>query len=191
MAPFVLLNPGLDHTGADVEEDMGQEDVDRSHVSLPPPVRVPPNSERKSIVNPIFAGSGSRMNRGWPYVSGENPVAPMASSGTEISSGDEVASEWVADGEVNSSGRHFPRTHMSTGPAGGGGVVGEYRVPTPDSSTGGVGRRAEGGNGGMSTHPSSWVGYSGAAAWVRSSGQDAASAPRSTKGHFRRPPPRF
>lgn len=173
-----------------MEEDVGQEEAEgaaNSRSTLPSNLRAPPNCERKSLVNPIFAGSGSRLNRSWPNISNEHRMS-LASSATDMSSGEEVGAEWPLDAEGGGS-RHRART--PAGPVGGEGVTGTHGVPTPDGSGRGVVRRGEWGSGVLTAHPSTWAGYGGAAAWVRSTSRDATPMARNAKGVARRGPPRF
>lgn len=165
-------DPNPHHTGEDVEEDVGQEDVGAGRSALPSNLRAPPNTERKSIVNPIFAGAGSRINRGWPNVSYEQRTS-LASSATEMSSGEDADSGWH---EVDLS-KHGARTPAVA------------TAPTPD----GVGRRGDWGSGSgkLTAHPASWAGYGGAAAWVRSSSRDHTPLAKGTKPGPRRGPPRY
>lgn len=158
-----------DHTGPDVEEDVGQEEEPSRLSALPSNLRPPPNCERKSIVNPIFAGAGSRMNRSWPNISAEHR-ASLASSVTDTSSGEEIEMGWP-DGDAS---RQSAR--VST-------------APTPD----GLGRQADWGisSGPLTAHPSSWAGYGGAAAWVRSSSRDTTPMSKGSKGGARRGHSRF
>lgn len=169
--------------GGDVEEDLGEDAAVTRSISLPTmTLRAPPASERASVVNPIFAGSGSRMKRNpWPGGSaggggggGERPSrrTSLASIETDMSSGELDAAENQTSG--CSSARHSRES-----PAGG--------------------RRAEwgaaaaGSGGVLPSHPSSWAGYGGggAAAWVRSSRDVTAPPPRGGKGGHRRANSRY
>ncbi|CAN0004325.1 unnamed protein product, partial [Scytosiphon promiscuus] len=61
----------------DVEEDLGEDAAVTRSMSLPTlTLRPLPASERASVVNPIFAGRGSRMNRhAWPSGGGAGAAA--------------------------------------------------------------------------------------------------------------------
>ncbi|CAN0429073.1 unnamed protein product, partial [Hapterophycus canaliculatus] len=103
----------------DVEEDLGEDaDVTRS-MSLPTlTLRPPPASERASVVNPIFAGRGSRMKRNGVNGDGcgggdgnggngggvSERRTSLASIETEMSSGEDIENGWQMDGENSSGG---------------------------------------------------------------------------------------
>lgn len=170
-------SPDSGYAGPDVEEDVGQEAAVTARIPLPTALRAPPPSERSSVVNPIFAGSGSRMKRQWPQNVNCEHRTSLASIETEMSSGEDLESGWPVDGEgytANSGGKHS-KGYFTGAPAGDG-----------------AGKRADVGTagGGLTAHPSSWAGYGGAAAWVRSS-KDATPPGRGAKGGVRRAPPRF
>ena len=182
-----------DYTGPDVEEDVGQEAVVTRTLSLPPPtLRAPPISERACVVNPIFAGSGSRMQRPWPNGSGNNNNsnnascenrASLASIETEMSSGEDLEPGWPPDVQAD--------PHAVSGGGGGRHSRGSSNVP-PIAEGGGAPRDpgAAAGGRGLTAHPSSWAGYGGASAWVRSS-RDATPPTRGGRGGARRGPSRF
>lgn len=138
----------------DVEEDLGDEAAVTRVMSLPPmtqPVPAPLASERSYVVNPVFAGKGSRMKR-TPLPHGVNRSGSggggggterrtsLASMETDMSSGEDHEAGWPVDGEVRNSGtssRHSRGSSVDMG---------------------------------LPNHLSSWAGYGGggAAAWVRS-----------------------
>lgn len=187
MAQFAT-DANADHTGPDVEEDVGQEEEEPSGGSaLPSQLRVPPNTERKCIVNPIFAGAGSRMNRSWPSITAEHR-ASLASSATDMSSGEELEGAWH-EGDI---GRQPTRANGKRAHAGEGVTPGAAApAPTPDGTVRRLDWRAAGGGAVPTTYPSSWAGYGGAAAWVRSSSRDATPMSKGSKNGGRRGPPRF
>eukprot|EP00752_Nemacystus_decipiens_P012238 g10847.t1 len=167
--------------GGDVEEDLGEDAaVTRSISMTTMTFRAPPASERASVVNPIFAGSGSRMKRNpWPAASagaggagaGERPSrrTSLASIETDMSSGELDAAENQTSG--CSSARHS-RESPAVAPADGSATA--LAAPTAATGSGGL----------LPSHASSWAGYGGggAAAWVRSSRDVAAPPPRGGKG---------
>lgn len=163
-------SPDSNYTGPDVEEDVGQEAAVTDAIPLPASsnLRAPPASERCSVVNPIFAGSGSRMTRQWPNsgYTGEHRTS-LASTATEMSSGEDCDAAWQTEVDLNtstnSSGRH-PKASSTVAPMAGGGLT---------------------------AHPSSWTGYGGASAWVRSSSRDVTPSARGGKSGNRRGASRF
>ncbi|CAM9369992.1 unnamed protein product [Ectocarpus sp. 12 AP-2014] len=147
------FGPGPDPARQDdVEEDLGDEAAVTRVMTLPPmtqPVPAPLTSERSYVVNPVFAGKGSRMKRnplahgvkrsGSSGGGGERRTS-LASMETDMSSGEDHEAGWPLDGDVRNSGAGSKHSRGSSADAG------------------------------MSNHLSSWAGYGGggAAAWVRS-----------------------
>lgn len=168
----------VDYSGPDLEEDTGQEAVVPGTISVASMnLRAPPASERASVVNPIFAGSGSRMNRPWPTKNkGGEHRNSLTSTETEMSSGEDLEQAWPPEGEP---------------PAASGG--GRDATRSSPAVQDGAGRRADGGKAGaaLTAHPSSWAGYGGASAWVRSSSRDVTPSARGAKVGARRGPSRF
>ncbi|CAB1106741.1 unnamed protein product [Ectocarpus sp. CCAP 1310/34] len=147
------FGPGPDPARQDdVEEDLGDEAAVTRVMTLPPmtqPVPAPLTSERSYVVNPVFAGKGSRMKRNpLPHgmkrsgssVGGGERRTSLASMETDMSSGEDHEAGWPLDGDVGNSGAGSKHSRGSSADVG------------------------------MSNHLSSWAGYGGggAAAWVRS-----------------------
>ncbi|CAM9466472.1 unnamed protein product [Ectocarpus fasciculatus] len=140
----------------DVEEDLGDEAAMTRVMSLPPmtthPIPAPLASERSYVVNPVFAGKGSRMKRnplphgvkrsgsGGGGGGGAERRTTQASLETDMSSGEDHEAGWPLDGDIrnsSASSRHSRGSSVDVG---------------------------------LPSHLSSWAGYGGggAAAWVRS-----------------------
>lgn len=174
----------------DIEEDIGEDAVVTRSVSLRAltTFRAVPASERASVVNPIFAGSGSRMkrqsvsgssassgggggngsSRGW----GSDRRTSLASIETDMSS-EELDVDTQGTGATATSGGR----HLSGSPT--------AAAPRRDRSR--AERRGDWGSEGIPTH-SSWAGYGGggAAAWVRSVRDESPPARGGVgKGHRR------
>lgn len=165
-----------DFEGPDVEED-----VDQEAGLTGTAIRAPPASERSSVVNPIYAGAGSRMKRHWPQKSSASAPehrSSITSNDTEMSSGEDLDPSWLPEDNqvVKSTGRS-----CTAAPPKGMDAMGRW----PDRAAAGVT------GGGLTAHPSSWAGYGGAAAWVRSSERDITPSSRGGKAGGRRGPSRF
>ncbi|CAM9376568.1 unnamed protein product [Pylaiella littoralis] len=170
------FRPDADPSGqGDVEEDAGEDAAVARSVSLRAmnTFRVLPASERPSVVNPIFAGAGSRMKRqmvnggsssssgGGGGGGGNGSVrglgerrTSLASIETDMSSGELDVDTQGTGATASSSGRHPSRSPPAA-------------APPRDSSR--AERRGDWGSDGIPNR-SSWAGYGGggAAAWVRS-----------------------
>lgn len=177
------FSPGTDPTEpGDIEEDVGEDAVVTRSVSLRaiPTFRAPPPSERASVVNPIFAGSGSRMKRtqaggGGGSGGGGSGRSGSGGSGGGGSGGGGSARGWGNDwrtslasidtdmcsGELDldTQGTGASARYANASPA--------AAAPPPRSGSR-ADRRGDWSSGGIPTH-SGWAGYGGggAAAWVR------------------------
>lgn len=184
----------------DVEEDLGEDaavsrSLSLSAMTLRPTTtfRAPPASERASVVNPIFAGSGSRMKR-QPWPAGGLGSGSSGGGGGSLGSGSSGgacagAGAGAVGLGIGGTDRRTSLASIETDMSSGdldaaensGGFSGESPAYTAGAGAGaraappdGRGRRADlgaapaatvGGNGGgLSSHPSSWTGYGGGGA---------------------------
>lgn len=165
------FSPGADSAGqGDIEEDVGEDAVVTRSVSLRAinNYRAPPASERASVVNPIFAGSGSRMKRPQAGAGGGG----SSGGGSVCSSARGRGSDWrtslqsidtdMCSGEIDlePQGLGTAARYVDPSPA-------AAAAPPPRSGSR-ADRRGDWSSGGIPTH-SGWAGYGGggAAAWVR------------------------
>lgn len=146
-------------------------------ITMPPHFRLPAVPERgASVINPIFAGSGSRFSRPWPSSNTSN----SAEDRTCVNSNDlmEMPSPSPASGDVNVDPGWPPD--------------GEPYIASLAAS-----RSTSHSRGFLSVAPmagvpsSSWARFGGAAAWVRSSERDVVVSGQGRKGHVRKASARF
>ncbi|CAN0134600.1 unnamed protein product [Ascophyllum nodosum] len=181
----------VDFTGPDVEEDATQETTGTVGMPLPTSLRPPPPG-RSSVVNPIFAGSGSRMKRKWSNRSATRGIrtdsltdsrtdnrTSLESNGTEMFPAEDLERGSSLDAHLQSvnrsaKGARGPSLSLSS-------MADSERVRMEWRGFGG---------GALAAHSSTGAAYSGAAAWVRPSNADATPTARGQRGGPRRPPSR-
>lgn len=178
----------IDFTGPDVDEDAGQETSDTASMPLPVIIRPPPAAcKRSAVVNPIFAGSGSRMKRPWPKstgVGGSDNRISMVSNETEMSPAEDFEVRWSGDAEQPWAGSSTKGPSPLLAPEVSrhcalNGVGGRR----PDSRTAATSEE-------MVAHHSIRAAYTGAAAWVRPSNRDATPTAQGHRGGPKRAPSR-
>lgn len=200
-------DPAYPEGADDVEEDLGEDAAVTRSMSLPTlTLRPLPASERASVVNPIFAGRGSRMKRnGWASGNGAAATGEgcggtggsgdgaggsagerrtsLASIETEMSSGEDIENGWQVYGENSGGGGGGSGGHHAGGAGCGGHRAGgnsgsgsKHARVSPAEAPDGAGRRADSGRG---AHNGGGKGLPSHSSWADYGGGGAAAWVRS------------